>query len=175
MPATNVKSEWVGGNLVFYDKSGNIILTFDGTNRRLTVPEASIIDFGKFMKVATGSLAAGNANAFALAWQNPEAVKIIVHKVMIDRTTAGGTADSVLDVGVVGTATDTSDTIIDGLLLNTTGVADNIADKGASGTTRAHKVDEKDGTNDYITGKILVAHAASLAGKYYIFYTLVAS
>jgi hypothetical protein len=37
MPNTNVKSRWVDGNLVFYDKDENAILTLDGTNRALTV------------------------------------------------------------------------------------------------------------------------------------------
>jgi hypothetical protein len=35
MPVTNVKSRWVSGNLVFYDKSDNIIATWDGTNRKV--------------------------------------------------------------------------------------------------------------------------------------------
>lgn len=34
----NVTSDWVDGNLVFYDASGNVILTIDGTNRRLASP-----------------------------------------------------------------------------------------------------------------------------------------
>lgn len=34
MPATNVKSGWSGGNLYFYDKSGNAIAYFDGTNKK---------------------------------------------------------------------------------------------------------------------------------------------
>lgn len=32
MSQTNVKSEWVNGNLVFYDKDRNVIATFDGAN-----------------------------------------------------------------------------------------------------------------------------------------------
>lgn len=32
MPHTNVKSEWVDGNLVYYDQSRNVIKTIDGTN-----------------------------------------------------------------------------------------------------------------------------------------------
>lgn len=44
MPHTNVRSEWVDGNLVFYDKSGNEIVTFDGTNRKLSVPSGSALD-----------------------------------------------------------------------------------------------------------------------------------
>ena len=44
MPATNVKSRWVDGNLVFCDKSNNIILTIDGTNRKMTFPSGSELE-----------------------------------------------------------------------------------------------------------------------------------
>jgi len=42
--ATNVKSRWVNGNLVFYDKSGNIIFTIDGTNRKFSLPSGSTLE-----------------------------------------------------------------------------------------------------------------------------------
>jgi hypothetical protein len=124
------------------------------------------------LKIAKGALTAGNANDFAFAWQNPEASKIIVTRVLINITTAGGTGSSVLDVGVVENATSTADNLIDGLDLNATGIFDNITDKGDNGKSR-QVVDEKGGTNDYITGKILVQDAAALAGKYYILYTVI--
>lgn len=44
MPATNVKSRWVDGNLVFYDASGDIICTFDGSNRKIAFPTAGTFD-----------------------------------------------------------------------------------------------------------------------------------
>ncbi len=44
MPATNVKSAWVGGNLVFSDNSGNVIATIDGTNRKFSFPAGSGVD-----------------------------------------------------------------------------------------------------------------------------------
>jgi len=124
------------------------------------------------LKVAKGTLKAGNANAFAFVWKNPEASKIIVTRVLINITTAGGTSSSVLDVGVVANATSTADTLIDGLNLNATGIFDNITDKGDDGKSR-QVVDENGGTNDYITGKILDQNAAALVGKYYIFYTVI--
>lgn len=43
MPATNVKSQWVGGDLYFYDGSGNEICHFDGTNRKLSIPSGSLL------------------------------------------------------------------------------------------------------------------------------------
>lgn len=44
MPATNVKSKWVNGNLVFYDASGNIIMTLDGTNRKISLPSGGTFE-----------------------------------------------------------------------------------------------------------------------------------
>lgn len=123
-------------------------------------------------KVVKVPLTAGNTNAFAFAWQNPEATKIMVHKVLIDITTAGGTGSSVLDVGIVADATSTADTLIDGLDLNAAALSDNITEKGTNGKSRG-KVDELGGTNDYITGKILAQNAASLVANAYIHYSAV--
>lgn len=124
------------------------------------------------LKIAKGSLTPGDAGDFAFTWQNPEASKIIVTRVLINITTAGGTDSSVLDVGVVENATSTANNLIDGLNLNATGIFDNITDKGENGKS-LQVVDENGGTNDYITGKILVQDAAALAGKYYILYTVI--
>lgn len=44
MTATNVKSQWVDGDLYFYDKSGNEIAHWDGTNRKLVVPNGSTLE-----------------------------------------------------------------------------------------------------------------------------------
>lgn len=41
MTATNVKSTWSGGDLYFYDKSGNEIFNIDGTNRAFEIPSGS--------------------------------------------------------------------------------------------------------------------------------------
>ncbi len=114
-------------------------------------------------------LASGNANAFAFAVQNPEGVDCVVTNVIVDITTAGGTASSVLDVDVVADATSTGDTIIDGLDLNATGVADRHDNAGSNGG-EPKKWDKNGGSNDYVTGKILAQNAASLAGKVIIEY-----
>ena len=114
-------------------------------------------------------LAPGNANAFAFAVQNPEGVDCVVTNVIVDITTAGGTASSVLDIDVVADATSTGDTIIDGLDLNATGVADRHDNAGSNGG-EPKKWDKNGGSNDYVTGKILAQNAASLAGKVIIEY-----
>lgn len=157
----NVKAAWESGSLLFKTLAGATILKLDADTGRAVMPGNRVI-----AKVA---LTAGNTNAYAFAWQNPEASKIVVERVLVRLATAGGTATSVLDVGVVANATSTSDTLIDGLDLNTTGLFDNIVDKGANGKAR-QLVDEKGGTNDYVTGKILVANAAAVVGDVYIVY-----
>ncbi|MDA1128116.1 MAG: hypothetical protein O2913_05380 [Chloroflexi bacterium] len=79
------------------------------------------------------ALTAGSANAFAFAVQNPEGVDCVVTNVVVDITTAGGTASSVLDVDVAANATSTGDDIIDGLNLNQTGAFDRHKDSGTNG------------------------------------------
>ena len=70
---------------------------------------------------------------------------------------------------VAADATSTGDSIIDGLDLNATGVADRHDDAGTNGGEPL-KWDKNGGTNDYITGKILAQNAASLAGTVIIEY-----
>jgi len=58
MPVTLVKSKWVSGNLVFYDKSSNIIATWDGTNRKVSFPSGAVLDIesGGSFKIAGTAL-----------------------------------------------------------------------------------------------------------------------
>jgi len=77
MPATKVKTKWVDGNLNFYDKSGNIIATYDGENRKITIPSgstlnvqgtATIVDSAfeaADMALTTGSILLGTAGKAA--------------------------------------------------------------------------------------------------------------
>ena len=124
---------------------------------------------GKWVKVA---LEAGDANDFAFAWQNPESSKIIVDRVILDITKAGGSASAVMDVGSAASATTHSDNLIDGVDINAVATYDNIGDGGTNGKSK-QKLDEKGGTTDYITGQILTANAASLEGNVYIHYRTV--
>ncbi len=63
----------------------------------------------------------------------------------------------------------TGDSIIDGLNLTATGVADRHDDAGTNGG-EALKWDKNGGANDYVTGKILAQNAASLVGTVIIEY-----
>jgi len=136
------------------------------------IPTSAFVQNDKASGMAEGTLTAGAADAFAFAWQNPHAAKIIVEKLVIDVTTAGGTATAVLNVGSAANATTESDNLIDGADLNAIAVYDNIDDQGENGKSK-QKIDEKDGTTDYVTGRITVEAATSLVGKYYIYYTII--
>lgn len=147
MSVTKIRSSWENGDLVFKNLDGNKVMN---------IPSGG---GGRYVeKVA---LTAGNANAFAFAWQNPNACKIIIESVFIDITTAGGTAGSVLDVGIVNAATDTASTIHNDLDLNAAAL---------SKCTGVGKMSEKGGATDYLTGKILTQNAAALVGNAYIIY-----
>ena len=116
-------------------------------------------------------LASGDAGLFAFAVQNPEGVDCVITNVIVDITTAGGMAGSVLDVGVVDSAAGAGDGVIDGLDLNSTGTADRHKNGGANGGAPV-KWDKRGGANDHVTGKILVQNAADLAGRVIIEYVL---
>lgn len=80
----NVTTEWVDGNLVFYDKSRNIICTFDGTNRKVTFPSGSSIELPDIVlaaadvALAEGSVLVGNAAGAAAAVDGSTDAQILV-------------------------------------------------------------------------------------------------
>jgi hypothetical protein len=56
----NIRTAGVDGNLVFYDGSGNIICTYDATNRKVNFPSGSTLDID-----SGGVLSFGSANLTA--------------------------------------------------------------------------------------------------------------
>lgn len=164
MAVTKVRSKWVGGNLVFSTLAGVEIARFNGTTGKLV---AGTVALGaEVVNVVKAALAPGNANAFSFAIANPEGAKCLIHKVLLDVTTAGGTGSSVMDVGVAANGTTASDNLIDGADLNADALYDNVTDNGANGKSR-----QRWGATEFVTGRILVAHAAALAGNVYVLYT----
>ena len=114
---------------------------------------------------ASGRLTAGNANAIAFAWHNPELQDILIKKVTIRITTPGGTAGSLLDVGIADDAigTNLGTEFFNDLDLNTAGISD-------QDITPVFCQDSVSATDGWVVGKILVQNAASLVGSYYIEY-----
>lgn len=147
------------------DNTGELTIANNAVTSAKVSPE--------LIRVAVVELTGGLENAFAFAWQNPETVAILVHRVLVDVTHIAGTAGALLDIGTAANATTHSDNLIDGLDIQAaTILADNITDKGSNGKTR-QRMDEKTGSTDYITGQILVANASALTGNAYIYYTAV--
>lgn len=64
---TNVKTRWVDGDLVFYDKSGNEIFRVDGTNRKVIVHASAQLEAPLLVDAA--DLAAGSVVAAKLEEQ----------------------------------------------------------------------------------------------------------
>jgi len=88
--------------------------------RRITLTSSeAAVDFIKAVKLATGSLAGGSANAYAFAWQNPESVSILIIAIVLKVTAAGG-ATSIIDIGSAADATTHSDNLVDGGALDGT-------------------------------------------------------
>jgi len=142
----------------------------------LDLIDAGFLELDDGVKIIKGDLTAGIANSIAMAVQNPESVDCHILQVVIEVNTAGGTATAVLDVDVVASATATSDTILDGIDLDSAAISSslNVSDSGTNGNEEVHLWNANGGANDYITGKVLVETAANLVGKYYIYYTKVA-
>ena len=121
---------------------------------------------------ASGLLTAGSADAIAFAWHNPELQDILVKKVTIRITTPGGTAGSLLDVGIADDAAGTNlgTEFFDDVDLNTAAIVKSTVATPGTQTVEVFCRDSVSATDGWIVGQILVADAASLVGSYYIEY-----
>ena len=133
-----------------------------GEVARALFPASGTAVIPKVAKVALGHTA---GNAGVLSWQNPEAVAILA-AVIIDITTVQSA--QTVDIGVDGGGSGTSDTLLDGASLATTGALSSFANAGTNGAA-LRKVDAKGGTNDYVTATAS-GTPSTLVGNAYIFY-----
>lgn len=126
------------------------------------------VTFDRAAKWAKVALAALDTGGGVLAWQNPEAVSILVHRVILDVTTKSSAACT-LDVGTTATnATTLSDNLIDGLDVGTSaGLYDYLDQAGANGKPR-----QKLAAGKWVTGSMASGAAAGLVGSAYISYLL---
>jgi hypothetical protein len=141
-------------------------------NLAVVAPGSGAIASGE-IRGAAGSLTEGNANAICFAWHNPEVSDVFISKVVIEITTPGGTALSVLKVGIADDATGTNlgNEYFTGIDLNTAAITDSWADGDTGVQTKLVVLqDSASATDGWVVGKILTQNAASLVGKYYIFY-----
>ena len=113
------------------------------------------------------ALAAVDTAGGVAAIANPEGVRCIIHRIVVDVTTAS-TAACTVDAGVAANATTSADNLIDGLDVNAAaGVFDNITDKGTNGKAR-----QAWGTTQYVTISKASGAAAGLVGNVYVHYSI---
>ncbi len=130
---------------------------------------------GGEVRTSSGSLTAGVADAISFAWHNPELQDILIKKVVIEVTTAGGTGGSLLQVGIADDATGTNLGTeffpAAGIPLNTPAIYDswNATDTGVQ-TKFVLCQDSASATDGWIVGKILTQNATALVGKFYVEY-----
>lgn len=108
MANTNVKSEWVSGNLVFYDKSANEILTIDGTNRKLSIPSGSALDNAgtiAFTGTQTFDEIVGNDSSLGITGQAATAATGGAVAIAGGATTTSGVGGAVTVAGGAGSGT----------------------------------------------------------------------
>src|SRR5690348_13777162 len=90
---SNIRSEMVDGNLVYYDAAGNVLFTIDGTNSRVTDPKAV---YNKRVRSTAAEVNAGNTLLPAV----PGFAYRIVDFTMI---AIGGSAATATSVDIIGT------------------------------------------------------------------------
>jgi hypothetical protein len=125
------------------------------------------------VRTASGVLTAGDANAIAFAWHNPEGQDIHIRKVVVQITTGSVTANSVIDVGIADDAAGTNRGVefFDDLDANDVDINDSwVAGDGGTQTKWVTCQDSASATDGWVVGQILVANAAALVGSYYIEY-----
>ena len=128
----------------------------------------------KPFKLARIALAGGLTNAFSFNWQNPESVAIIVIQCAVNVTTAGG-AGATIDIGPATGTGVLGSALIDGQALD--GVTpywlNSFTNQAGTGLTCGY-LNAAGGATDWVTGRILIADSANLAGYCYLFYMLLA-
>jgi hypothetical protein len=115
-----------------------------------------------------------HSNAFA--WHNPEAQDILIKKIVINRTAAGGTATAEMNVGIAdnGTVDDPGTEFFENLLVNNAAaIHDSYVAGGTSYGTQTIWIscqDSASATGGWIVAKLDTEIANSVAGTYYIEY-----
>ncbi len=174
---TQLGIEEVGGDYNYYIGNifrdiGSTVIAFVGTHDIIDDNEGYISQ-GE-IKTASGSLAAGVANAISFAWHNPELKDIFIKKVVVEITTGSVTAGSEIDVGIADDAAGTNrgTEFFNNLDANDVDINDSwVAGDGGTQTKWVFCQDSASATDGWVVGQILTADAAALVGKFYVEYT----
>jgi hypothetical protein len=109
MSQTNVKSEWVAGNLIFYDKDRNVIATFDGTNCALSYGVSST-STSRGVRCLTETIlksaftdGGGTSGTYAMTGSIPVGAVLLGSKVIVNVGFSGDTSAAL----IIGDGSDT--------------------------------------------------------------------
>ena len=192
----NVYLRWSGGKLQFVNANDqSVIMTVDPIGGAVEQPAVEITEtarltgqvflasgevlasasdlnnsgsYSRNQKVYVGSLTgAAAADDIVFSWENEEGAAVIVTRVLIHVTTAGGTATATLDVGSAADATTGSNNLLTGADINTTAAYDSM-DLAGEGVATFKVVPD----GEFVNGQAETEKAEALEGKYYIFYAV---
>jgi hypothetical protein len=147
-------------------KLGTTALSFTAAQFNQIMAAFGTVSFDRGVKIARVALTALDTGGGVLAWANPEAGSIIIHRIVFDVTTKS-TSASTVDVGTTATnATTSSNNLLTGVDFGSAaGVFDNITNKGASGVSV-----QKLATGKWVTASKASGACAGLVGFAYIYY-----
>ena len=143
-------------------------LTATTTQINRAAAAVGTVTYDRSPKMAKVALAALDTGGGVFAWANPEAVSILITRVLLDITTKA-TAACTVDVGTTATsATTSSDNLLDGVDVGTAaGLFGSINEAGTNGKSR-----QKLAAGKWVTGSMASGAAAGLVGSAYIEYYL---
>lgn len=153
---------------------GSTALSFAAAQFNQVMAAFGTVTFDRAPKVAIKALTGAAVHAGTggvVAWQNPEAVSIIIRRVILDLTTVS-TGACTLDVGITATnATTTSDTLLDGIDANAAvGVFDSM---NAALDTGTNAFAQKLAAGKWVTIDEKTGDATGLVANLYVEYVVV--
>jgi hypothetical protein len=176
-PGANTMTCTASGTINVVMPAGSTAVVTSGDSTVTDSPKTCAAGATTLVTVATG----GGADTFtitvhcnAFAWHNPEAQDVLIKKVVLNRTAAGGTATAEINVGIAdnGTVDDPGAEFFENLLANNAAALhDSYVAAGTSYGTQTIWVncqDSASATGGWVVGKIDTEIANSLAGTYYI-------
>ena len=178
-PGANTMTCTASGTINVVMPAGSTAVVTSGDSTVTDSPKTCPAGATTLVTVTTGAGAdtftiTVHCNAFA--WHNPEAQDILIKKIVINRTAAGGTATAEINVGIAdnGTVDDPGTEFFENLLANNAAaIHDSCVAAGTSYGTQTIWVnceDSASATGGWIVGKLDTEIANSLAGSYYIEY-----
>lgn len=176
-PGVNTLHCTASGTLSVVMPAGSSAVVTSGDATVTDSPKACPAGATTVVTVATGAGADDftiTVKSIAFAWHNPEAQDIYIKKVVAAITTKGGTATSIIDVGIADDAIGTNAGVefFDDIDADAAAAVHDswVAGDGGAQTKWVLCQDSASATDGWVVGEIKTEIANNLAGSYYIEY-----